>query len=559
MKPGNEAAIIYQDWCRAFDSIDSADISAIQSAIVGMADMPLIHVLVITDDRHSRKTQLTIASLDAQIYRNFGIRMLAPVKLDDVGVLATLNADLKDSLAEAWLMVVFAGDVIAPHGLYWLAHEIAHHPNSVFIYADDDTINSHGIRVSPRFKPDWSLTHFHSTDFIGNAVILSAALIARSGGIDTALTHYGLYELLLRTLDASFCECRPVRHVPAVLLHRRESPQPAAAQTDWQRQALERHLSRRGATASVSTPLPGICRVSYGPAQPYPLVSIIIPTRDAPTLLRTCVESLIERTQYPRVEILVIDNQSRDSEALRYLASLSERNDKDWRFRVLRYNEPFNFSGMNNYAARHANGEMLCLLNNDTEVIASDWLEEMVGHLLQPGVGAVGAKLYYPDGRIQHAGDVIGRGGCANHLHSRLAHDDPGYCNRAVVAQELSAVTGACLLTPKYLFTQLGGLDSRNLAITFNDVDYCLRLREQGLKIVWTPYAELYHHESISRGGKKGWRKLLQAKLEAAYMRRRWKTEMLNDPFYNPNLCRKRPDFSLCQSPLIKRPWEQEC
>src|SRR6185436_9610159 len=213
--------------------------------------------------------------------------------------------------------------------------------------------------------------------------------------------------------------------------------------------------------------------------------------------------------------------------------------------RVLRYEREFNYSAINNFAAREARGEVLLLLNNDTEVITPDWLEEMLGHLHQEGVGAVGAKLLFPHGQVQHAGDAVGPGGCADHMHEGIGRDDPGYCYRAVVAQEVSAVTGACLMTWKTLYQKLGGLDEKKLPVAFNDVDYCLRVQEAGLRVIFTPHAQLYHHESASRGGRSPDR-------EAGVMRRRWKSRMRHDPYYNPNLSYRTPDFSLSDMPRVK-------
>jgi len=215
---------------------------------------------------------------------------------------------------------------------------------------------------------------------------------------------------------------------------------------------------------------------------------------------------------------------------------------------VLRYDREFNYSAINNLAVREARGEVVLLLNNDTEVITPDWLEEMLGHLHQEGVGAVGAKLLFPYGRVQHAGDAVGPGGCADHLHADIARDDPGYCHRAVVAQEVSAVTGACLMTWRSLYQKLGGLDEKKLPVAFNDVDYCLRVQEAGLRVIFTPHAQLYHRESASRGQRSPDR-------EASVMRRRWKARMRHDPYYNPNLSYRRPDFSLSDLPRVKRPW----
>lgn len=295
----------------------------------------------------------------------------------------------------------------------------------------------------------------------------------------------------------------------------------------------------------------GCRRIRYHVPDPPPLVTIIVPTRDAVVLLRRCVESVIAGTRYAQFEVLVVDNGSQDPAARAYLDELSARGP----IRVLRDERAFNFSALNNMAEGHARGEVLCLLNNDTEVMSPDWLNEMVGQLLQEKVGVVGAKLYYPDGRIQHAGDVVGVGGVANHLHAYLEQGECGYENRAVVAQDLSAVTAACLVTWRSLYRELGGLDEVHLPVAFNDVDYCLRVREAGYRVVWTPHAELYHHESASRGGRTSRTRRRESKAEAAYMRRRWRHVMINDPFYNPNFNRKRPDFSLSLVSRVKKPW----
>jgi GT2 family glycosyltransferase len=246
-----------------------------------------------------------------------------------------------------------------------------------------------------------------------------------------------------------------------------------------------------------------------------------------------------------------VDNQSADPEALAYLAKIAGHP----AVRVLRHDRPFNYSAINNFAARQAQGEMLCLLNNDTEVISPDWLEEMAGHLLQARVGAVGARLLYPDGRVQHGGVAVGPGGCADHLHADLARAEPGYCRRAVIAQELSAVTAACMLTWKHLYERLGGLNERALPVAFNDVDYCLRLQDAGYRVVYAADAELHHHESASRGIDSTRRERRRAVREVNYMRAQWRERMRHDPYYNPNLSYEQPNFTLNWKPRVTKPW----
>lgn len=423
--------------------------------------------------------------------------------------------------ADDWLMLLAPGDRLAEHALFWFACEIRKHPDAALIYADDDEIES-GRLCRPRFKPDWSLTHLRTTDYIGRAVAINGRALAAAGGLKPENLAGDTWELLLRVGEQAGDR---VRHIPAVLLHR-----------DAEAEKKSAVVIRR-----VRHPLP----------ESVPLVSIVIPTRDAVDLLRQCVNGLLTQTTYPRFEIVVVDNGSRDPAALEYLAEIA----RSPQVRVLHYDQPFNYSAINNFAVTQVDGEVLCLLNNDTEVISSDWLEEMVGHLCQEKVGVVGAKLYYPDGRVQHAGDVVGPGGCAHHLHQFIAWDDPGYCHRAVVAQELSAVTAACMVTWRALYQRLGGLDEKHLPVAFNDVDYCLRVRQDGFKVVWTPHAELYHHESVSRGKDKSPKRLKVARQEVAYMRHRWRKELQADPFYNPNFSYMRPDFVLGPAPNVKKPW----
>jgi GT2 family glycosyltransferase len=341
-----------------------------------------------------------------------------------------------------------------------------------------------------------------------------------------------------------------VRHIPAPLCQR--PPRPAGDDAAaFERAALQRHLARSGALADVADTRPGCRRLRYArPATP-PRVSIVIPNKDRCALLRQCVDSILARTAYADWEILVVDNGSTEPATLAYLDTLR----RTARVRVLDDPRPFNFSAMNNLAAEQASGEVLCLLNNDTEVITPDWLDDMLGYLHQRDVGVVGAKLLYPDGRVQHAGDAVGVGGCADHMHSMIDGDAPGYCDRALIAQEVSAVTAACLLTWKTLYRRLGGLNASHLKVAFNDVDYCLRVWEAGYRVIWTPHARLTHHESATRGRHRGPDAVRATRAEAGYVRKRWPDRMRHDPFYNPNLNAAHADFTLSPAPRIDTPW----
>jgi GT2 family glycosyltransferase len=276
-----------------------------------------------------------------------------------------------------------------------------------------------------------------------------------------------------------------------------------------------------------------------------PLVSIVIPTRNGFHLLHRCIESIIAKTTYANYELIIIDNGSDDLVALRYLQRLQ----KSGQATIIRDDSPFNYAALNNKAVAQANGEIIALLNNDLEVINADWLDEMVSHVVHAEVGAVGAKLYYPDNTIQHAGVIVGLGGVAGHSHKHFPREHPGYCGRLLLAQNLSAVTAACLLVRKEVFDAVGGFDEQNLSVAFNDVDLCLRIQEVGFYNVWTPYAEMYHYESASRGYEDTPEKQARFNKEVAYMKRRWGEDLLQDPAYNPNLTLDRENFSFAWPP----------
>lgn len=553
----------YAEWLAEFDALNDADRSAILDHIARFDARPRFHLLLAAGGAAPRSIADTLESLAAQLYGNFACTILdyagepvagprgLNVEFVDAAAtpawLETYNTGLARERADAWIMLLHAGDRLPPHSLYWFACEVMQHPGAALVYSDDDLIDALGHREGPRFKPEWSPTHLRSTHYVGAAAIVRGREIAAAGGIGSECCRHGNYALLLRVVDIARAQ---VRRVAALLFHRRRG----AGEEPWENPgwcaaALRAHLARQGTGSVVEQERHGN-RVLYRLPEPPPLVSILVPTRDAPALLRQCIDSVLEKTTYPRYEVLVIDNRTSDPEALAYLARIGAHP----AVRVLSYDQPFNYSAINNFAAAEARGELLCLLNNDIEVISPDWLEEMAGHLLQPGIAAVGAKLYYPDGRIQHAGVAVGAGGPAIHLHLGLDRAAPGYCGRAAIAHELSAVTGACLLTRKRVYEEVGGLE-RRLKIGFNDIDYCLRLQEAGWRVVFTPHAELFHHESATRGDDRPLAHRLRARREVSYMRRRWGSRLRDDPYYNPNLSRRRADFSLSEAPRVSKPW----
>jgi GT2 family glycosyltransferase len=562
----------YPEWIERFDRLAPRDERRIAAHIRRFARRPRFHLLLAADGAGADAMRETLASLRGQLYREFECTLLdadgalgelgggdtpssdeAPLARVSGGAalaawLERFNAALGAERAGEWVMLLRAGESLPPHALYWFAWDIQSQPRADAIYADDDRLDAKGERAAPRFKPDWSPTHLRSTHYVGSAAVFQGASVAAAGGIRPACCRHGNYDLLLRVADAPGAR---IAHLPAVLLHRGHAARGQWEDPRWCAAAVQSHLERNGVAAEVVPAGADGRRVRHRVPAPPPLVSLIVPTRDALKLVRGCLQSVLEKTAYPAYEIVVVDNRTTDPETLAYLAEVAGRDG----VRVLRYPRRFNYSAINNFAVRHARGEALCLLNNDTEVITPDWLDEMVGHLAQPRVGAVGAKLFYPDERVQHGGVTVGPGGCASHLHLDLDRDAGGYCGRAGVAQELSAVTGACLLTWKRLYRDLGGLNERRLTVAFNDIDYCLRLQEAGWRVIYTPHAELYHHESATRGGDEPLARRLRARREVRFMRRRWRERMKLDPYYNPNLSYRRADFSLGDTPRVRKPW----
>jgi len=449
-----------------------------------------------------------------------------------------------------WVIFMSSGESLPPHSLYRFAKEINMNINLDVIYSDDAIQLAPSTFESPRFKPDFSIEHIHSTNFIGNAIILNGRLVHEADGISLESIQHNFFELLLRSIDKTKNKSKRVHHLPSVLFYRSAHNQAlteSQKELNWYKKSIKSHLARNKIAANVITTHKNCFRVIYKLPSTLPLVSIIIPTRNCLQLLKQSVSSILKNTSYRNYELLIIDHESMDPEVIEYFKEISKLPN----IKIMGFKGPFNFSAMNNRAEQQSTGEIICLLNNDTEVISSDWLDEMVGHLLQDKVGVVGAKLLYPNNLVQHAGDTVGPGGCANHLHSLIARDDPGYCNRAIVAQELSAVTAACLITWRKIYQDLGGFNEKRLKVAFNDVDYCLRVREAGYKVVWTPHAELYHHESMTRGKDLSLRKKWYAYREVKYMRKKWVHIMHNDPYYNINFTYENANFQLSHYPTL--------
>ncbi len=440
-------------------------------------------------------------------------------------------------------------DLLPPYALNEVAHAIHQNPDVNILYSDEDKFDIHRGRFSPHFKPDWSPELLYSENYVSHLGVYRLALLQEVGGFRMGFEGSQDFDLLLRCVKS--CGGKGIVHIPLVLYHWRVeggSTALSAAEKPYTTEAGIRALKDvlgDAITDVTQAKFPNTYRVRWKLPEELPLVSLVMPTRNGAEVTRRAIDSILEKTDYPKYEILLVDNHSDDAQALEYFAALAEQREGMGKVRVLRYPGAFNFSDINNFAVSHANGAVLGFVNNDIEVINDDWLGEMVSHVARKDVGCVGAKLYYPDGRLQHAGVVLGILGVAEHSHKLLDGSLPGYFGRAHLIQNYSAVTAACMLVRREVFDMVGGFDAENLTIAFNDVDFCLKVRDAGYRNVWTPYAELYHYESLSRGADDTAAKKKRLKQEAITMHERWKDALQHDPCYNRNLTLENANFSI--------------
>ncbi|HEY7129259.1 MAG TPA: glycosyltransferase, partial [Nitrospira sp.] len=565
----------YSDWIRCYDTISDDSRAAMHRRIEELARRPLLSVLMPVYNTNPQWLVEAIESVQRQLYPYWELciaddastdphirsildryasadsRIKVTFRPTNGHISAASNTALEAATGE-YVALMDHDDVLAEHALFWVAEVIANNPNAELIYSDEDKVDTKGNRSTPYFKCDWNPELFLSHNMICHLGVYRTAMVRELRGFREGFEGAQDYDLALRCIER--IAPKEIIHIPRVLYHWRMHQGSTAAGLaakpyafEAGRKAISEHLQRRGISGCVE-PLEDFMmhRIRYTLPDHLPLVSVIIPTRNGFDLLRRCITSLLEKTSYGNYEIIIVDNGTDQTEALNYLASLGS----DSRIRVLRDNRPFNFSALNNAASRLARGSLLALLNNDIEVISADWLSEMVSHALQPDVGAVGARLLYPDGTLQHGGVILGINGVSGHAHKRLPRHLSGYFHRAKLIQSVSAVTAACLVIRKEVYDKVGGLNE-SLEVALNDIDFCLRVREAGYRNVWTPYAELFHHESATRGYENTPEKALRFHRESQYLRERWGDVLLRDPAYSPNLTLKSEDFSLAWPPRV--------
>jgi O-antigen biosynthesis protein len=573
-----EAVGNYPAWIRLYDRLTPTDRTAIQHHLAQFRSQRLFSVVLPVYNPNPKWLERAIKSVQEQLYPNWELcvvddastdpriwklierhasgdpRIKSLKRAENGHICAASNDALRMATGE-FIALLDHDDELAPTALYFAALALNRDPQLQLLYSDEDKLDKRGRRCDPYFKPDWNPDLFTSQNYISHLSIYQSELVRAVGGFRLGFEGSQDYDLTLRCVEK--IEASQIHHIPRVLYHWRIAEQSTAtfaAAKPYAHyaaiRAMQQHLDRLELAAIAGPDYGDYVRVKYQRASESPLVSLVIPTRDRASFLRLCLESTFAKTEYQNYEIVIIDNDSSESETLGYFSSLQANE----RVRICRMPGTFNYSKLNNFGVDQARGALVVLLNNDIEVINGGWLDEMVGHGLRPEIGAVGARLWYPDGTMQHGGVILGAGGIAGHAHAGIRHEH-GYFARAHLVQNFSAVTAACMLVRKDLYLQLGGLDEKNLAVAFNDVDFCLRLQEKGFRILWTPHAELRHHESASRGFEDTAIKQQRFLAEVEYMNKKWGHALEADPFYNPNLSLGEKLFTLAFPPRLSKPW----
>lgn len=571
------AGLSYGDWIDRHDTLNPQDRQAIHSHIYRFSWRPVISVLMPVYNPPPEFLRLAIASVRRQLYVDWELCIA-----DDGSSVAEVRTILEEAAAsDPRIRVVFRAtnghisaatntaleiargdfialldhdDELAEHALYHVAAALNDNPELDLIYSDEDKIDAVGHRFGHYFKPDWNPDLFLAQNMICHLSVYRRNLANAVGGFRTGYEGSQDWDFALRVVD-----CIPTKrigHIARVLYHWRAIAGSTAVSIgakdyaiDAGKRALLDHWQRRGVSATVTPVEAGHFTTHLPLPQSAPLASIIICTRNRLDLLRQCLEGIDALTDYPNIELIIVDNGSDDEATLRYLAERSGCEHT----RVLRDDGSFNFSALNNRAVRQAQGTVLCLLNNDVVPIKANWLSDMVAHALRTEIGAVGAKLYYPDGSIQHAGIILD-GVAAGHLHLGHPGGTSGYGNRARLPQNFSAVTAACLVVRKNVWNDVDGLDEA-FAVAFNDVDFCLRVQQKGYRNLWLPQAELHHHESASRGKEDTPEKQARFSLEVDLLRQRWGQLIEADPAWNPNLALNGANIGLASPIRTAEPW----
>jgi GT2 family glycosyltransferase len=571
----------YAEWIVRNDTLNSRDRLLIRNHIASFENRPKFSILMPIDEVPLDYLQQAIVSILNQLYQDWELCIVCGEStkgevrsmLEDYGqedgrvrlhsrpvsggASHCVNAAVEMATGN-WIVLANTGGILSEHALYLLAEAVNSRPDVTLIYSDHDYIDAEGKRVNPYFKPDWDYDLFLGRNYIDPLCACRTDLVRPVKGVRDGFEGAENQDFALRILEAA--PGAEIHHIPFVLCHRRATGDASSQASptgalDAAQRAVNEHFERTG-KAALALPVSHLdyLRIKWRLPAERPPVSVIIPTKDQRPLLQVCLDGLMERTDYGPLEIVIVDNGSTEPDALAFLSELRKKEN----VKVVEDSGPFNFSRLVNLGVASSSGEIVVLLNNDVEVINSDWLDEMVSHALRPDVGAVGAKLYYRDDTLQHGGVILGVDGIAVNAHRFVPRESQGYFGRLNLTHGLSCVTAACLATRRTIYESLGGFNEQDLAISYNDVDFCLRLRQAGYRIIWTPHAELYHYEGSSREAPKSAdENAARNRVEAMYMRKHWGPLLDNDPYYNPNFSLRSPPFKLGAASRAPKPWRR--
>ncbi|HEY1771432.1 MAG TPA: glycosyltransferase family 2 protein [Chthoniobacterales bacterium] len=544
----------YERWLRQHQATP-AELTQMREESRTFASRPLVSVITPIFNTPADWLEEMIESVRAQTYENWELMLIddgstEPTAIEALDRLAATderihllrqekNAGISgasnrgiEAAAGDWVGFLDHDDLLEPDALFQNAKLLQQNPDADLIYSDEDKLTEIGFDA-PFLKPDWSPDFFLSYNYICHFTVIRRALVRQLGGLHSEFDFAQDYDLYLRVMSAT----SRIYHIPRVLYHWRRSANSTATNLrvkpqalDAARGALEAYLARSGVRGHVAVDWNTHGFRIRREILEEKRIAIIIPTRDRIDLLARCIASVEAKTVYEKYEIVIVDNDSQSDEAREYFAQT--------RHRVLHFSGPFNYAAINNFAVEKIDAPWLLFLNNDAEVIASEWLTAMAEHVQRPEIGAVGARLLFRDDTIQHAGIVLGVRGMAKHSFLGFPAESPGVCRQLQVTRNYSAVTAACMLTRRDVFEEVGGFDEERLPVIFNDVDLCLKMRRAGYLVVYTPFAKLYHDESASR------RPSVEP-VETEVLRTRWPAEVERDPFYHPSLSREQADFSL--------------
>lgn len=566
----------HQQWFDLYQRVDETERQRLVAHCCDFEYQPKISILMPVYNVPVQWLVKAIESIENQIYSNWELCIandastdpaIAPLldeyqqkdkrikvihRPDNGHISAASNSALALASGE-YVSLLDHDDEFTDDALYRIVQALNENPELNILYSDEDLIDTEDMLYRPHFKSSWNPDLFHCQNYLCHLMTYRTQLVRSVAGFRTGVEGAQDYDLALRCI-AKVAE-NSIHHIPRILYHWRAIEGSTAkdlGEKDYATaagiKALEDYFLQIDPNITVERgPWPTTYRPRYPIPAKAPSVTLVIPNRDAYEILKRCIDSILEKTDYTNFSILIIDNGSTETQAVQYLEQLNNTN----KVRVVKYDQPFNFSAINNFAIGLCDTPIVGLLNNDLEVISTDWLTKMVSNLLRPEIGVVGAKLYYPNDTIQHAGVILGLGpdGVAGHSHKTFDRNSRGYIGRLCLPQNLSAVTAACLLVKKEVYTEVGGLDQDNLKVAFNDVDFCLKIRAAGYRVYWEPDAELYHYESATRGYEDTPEKKSRFNQEKQFMHQKWGDTLGNDPYYNPNLTQHHENFSVAWPP----------